>query len=970
MAMLRKIHLFVILVIISVSLTGFISIKTSSHGNDKGGNKNTVNSGQVPLIEPTFTWNTFMGSMDYDRPIGIAVDVSGNVYIVGLSHATWGNPVRPFGSGIYHAFAAKLNSNGTLMWNTFLGSVGSDYADGIAVDASGNIYVTGYSSATWGAPLNPFAGGGDVFVAKLNNAGALIWNTFLGSADYDHEGGIAVDVGGYVYVTGSSYATWGTPVNAFTGRADVFTVKLSSSGARQWNTFMGSTGGYDEARGIAVDESGKVYVTGQSNATWGTPVNSYTGGNNVFAAMLSTNGVRQWHTFMGSASGNDSNSITVDGIGNVYITGYSAATWGTPVNPFTGGLDAFATKLNNSGARLWNTFIGSVNTDYGNGIAIDGIGNVYLTGQSNETWGQSTIPFVGGIDAFTAILDTNGVRQWNNFMGSAAIDVGEAITLDRDGNIYITGMSNASWGMPMNAYSGDYDVFLAKIEAIDSTDVALVGKIDAGNRQPPFEPNHVTLGIDVKNNSADVVQNVQVDFFDGNPDLGGVNIDTVNVGNLDPGAQIPVYGEWNLIGNIEAHQVFARALVSGSVNDADPGNNTISSPISVYYVDFRHDRDAYIFSNEDVGKVTTSEIIGYLSKFHIPEMTWLDLIPFFGVLTEINGHCYGMSNSSLIYFENPDINPVDSIYNDLTLAQALENIRTYQWYVIGPTLDIWMGRMNSNTAEQYQQTLESIRSGDAVIHILIERHGLQISEGSHAVVAYKIIDLGDKKKVFYYDNNLPLNRFPSAQAETYGVFDESGFSDPYHSTREKPYFYNEAYVLEPQIYETGHLLWDFIRWIFQFHMQGQSQSVTATGLVDLLVVDGQGRRAGYISGQEVNEIPGATVTKVIGSQALILPNAGIYQISLTGVTASAQIKQSSAMEEGISISIFDPISNMEARRTSFQQIILAANEAGTIQFQHGQGETEINLPGGVSLPADVEVIVPPDYSVYIPLVKR
>jgi hypothetical protein len=120
-------------------------------------------------------WHTFMGSSGNDQGVAMAVDGSGNVYVAGYSNATWGLPVNPYaGAGDYDAFAAKLNSSGALQWHTFMGSSDNDYGRAMAVDGSGNVYVAGYSSATWGSPLNAYAGGGkDAFVAKLVSLKAM-----------------------------------------------------------------------------------------------------------------------------------------------------------------------------------------------------------------------------------------------------------------------------------------------------------------------------------------------------------------------------------------------------------------------------------------------------------------------------------------------------------------------------------------------------------------------------------------------------------------------------------------------------------------------------------------------------------------------------------------------------------------------------------------------------------------------------
>ena len=138
--------------------------------------------------------------------------------MAGFSLAPWGSPVRAYDGGNADAFAAKLDSNGNLIWNTFLGGGAAAEGYGLAVDLVGNVYVTGLSNATWGSPVHAFTGGIDIFVAKLDTNGNLIWNTFLGDGPAFETGrGVAVDVIGNVYVVGYSPTTWGSPVRAYSG---------------------------------------------------------------------------------------------------------------------------------------------------------------------------------------------------------------------------------------------------------------------------------------------------------------------------------------------------------------------------------------------------------------------------------------------------------------------------------------------------------------------------------------------------------------------------------------------------------------------------------------------------------------------------------------------------------------------------------------------------------------------------------
>ncbi|MEW6668211.1 MAG: SBBP repeat-containing protein [Thermodesulfobacteriota bacterium] len=419
------------------------------------------------VIDPKLVWNTFMGSTGSDSGGSIALDKSGNIYVAGISNATWGAPVNGYAGGL-DAFAAKLNSSGVRLWHTFAGSASNDYAYGIAVDNSGNVHLTGTSEATWGAPVDAHAGGEDVFAVKLNSSGARLWNTFMGSGVNDGNGGVAVDNSGNVYVSGRSLATWGAPVNGFAGGTDTFAVKLDSNGARVWTTFMGSgSGDWDE--GIAVDDTGNVYVAGYANATWGAPVNGHAGGSHDgFVAKLDNNGARLWHTFMGSGGTDYCLGIAVDAGGNVYVAGESNATWGTPVNGFTSGTEAFAAKLDSNGVRLWHTFMGSTGTDNALGIAVDKGGSLFVGGNSSATWGTPVKDHAGGTnDAFAVRLNGDGTRRWNTFMGSSGADSDSGIAVDDCGFLYVIGSSDTAWGTPVSGHAGGNDAFVAKHTTAD-----------------------------------------------------------------------------------------------------------------------------------------------------------------------------------------------------------------------------------------------------------------------------------------------------------------------------------------------------------------------------------------------------------------------------------------------------------------------------------------------------------------------
>ncbi|MBP6973896.1 MAG: SBBP repeat-containing protein, partial [Syntrophorhabdus sp.] len=428
----------------------------------------------LPLvIDPVYTWHTFYGSNNDDHGYGIAVDKDGNVYVTGVSTATWGAPINPH-SGLDDIVVLKLDSSGTLLWHTFHGSNGDDEGYGIAVDNDGNIYVTGYSSATWGAPINPHSGWSDIVVLKLNSSGALLWHTFHGSSSNDDGQGIAVDKDGNVYVTGVSTAAWGTPIAPHSGAHDIVVLKLDSTGTRLWNTFYGSNN-TDIGSGIAVDKDGNVYVTGYSYATWGSPITPHSGGWDIAVLKLDSSGTRLWHTFHGSNEYDYGYGIAVDNDGNVYVTGTSIAAWGTPITPHSGLTDMVVLKLGSSGTLLWHTFYGSNEEDYGSGIAVDNDGNVYVTGISTAAWGTPMNPHSGNYDIAVLKLNSSGNLLWHTFYGSDGYDYGQGIAVDKDGNVYVTGRSYAAWGTPMNPHNGSYDIVVVKLLPILSPSEGTIG---------------------------------------------------------------------------------------------------------------------------------------------------------------------------------------------------------------------------------------------------------------------------------------------------------------------------------------------------------------------------------------------------------------------------------------------------------------------------------------------------------------
>ncbi|OLE17086.1 MAG: hypothetical protein AUI36_36895 [Cyanobacteria bacterium 13_1_40CM_2_61_4] len=458
------------------------------------------------------------------------MDAHGNAYVTGHTSST--NFPTTLGAfqiafaGGSDAFVTKLNPDGSaLVYSTYLGGSnggnstgGADTNEGagIAVDADGNAYVTGFTGAndfptTPGAFQSAFAGGWDAFVTKLNPTGsALVYSTYLGGSFLDGGSGIAVDSNGNTYVTGETQSsnfptTMGAFQPALAGCCDAFVTKLNPTGsALVYSTYLGGRFG-ETSRGIVTDADGNVFVTGNTESpdfptTMGAFQSIYGGNNDAFVTKLNPIGSGLvYSTYLGGTGGERGGGIAVDANGNAYVTG---STWSLdfPTTPgafqpnFRGGdFDAFVAKFNPDGSLLvYSTYLGGSNGDYGNGIAVNAAGNAYVTGDTGpniETRNCSpctndfpTTPgtfqpnYGGGInDAYVVKLDPTGsALAYSTYLGGSSGDSGKGIAVDTGGNAFVTGMTGCFTQCATNnfpttagafqpAYAGSSDAFVAKI---------------------------------------------------------------------------------------------------------------------------------------------------------------------------------------------------------------------------------------------------------------------------------------------------------------------------------------------------------------------------------------------------------------------------------------------------------------------------------------------------------------------------
>ncbi|MCK9609906.1 MAG: SBBP repeat-containing protein [Candidatus Cloacimonas sp.] len=360
-------------------------------------------------------------------------------------------------------------------------AVGTDYdiCRGIAVDANGNSYVTGHfdGSATFGTTTLTSSGSYDIFVAKMDINGNWLWAKQAGGTNEDEGICIAINANGNSYITGFFYgsATFGTTTLTSSGDFDIFVAKLNSNGNWLWAKQAGGTDN-DFGNGIAVDANGNSYITGDfvESATFGTTTLTSSEYDDIFVAKLDINGNWLWvkqagGTYPDYFYGNY--GIAIDANGNSYVTGNFAesATFGTTTLTSSGDYDIFVAKMDINGNWLWAKQAGGTSDDYCSSITVDDNGNSYVTGGFIDiaTFGTTTLTSNGDIDIFVAKMDSNGNWLWAMQAGGTNFVVGNSIAVDDNGNSYVTGYfwGSATFGTTTMTSSGNSDIFVAKLDS-------------------------------------------------------------------------------------------------------------------------------------------------------------------------------------------------------------------------------------------------------------------------------------------------------------------------------------------------------------------------------------------------------------------------------------------------------------------------------------------------------------------------
>ena len=410
------------------------------------------------MADPAQTWSYGFGGPGMNTGYSVAIDGSGNIVVAGMFTGTMNIGGTPLVSaGVYDVFLAKFDPSGAVQWSRRFGGTGTDGATGVAVDAAGNVAITGSYQSTvnfGGSPLVS-RGGDDIFVAKFDAAGNHLWSRGFGTTRDDEGHAVAVDATGNVIITGHYGAgiDFGGGTTPFVGSVDYFVLKLNGSGAYQWSKVAGSTN-IDEGFGVAVDASNNVVVTGSffSSVNLGGGSLVSAGLSDAFIVKYAPDGTHLWSARHGAAGvaevGED---IGVDAAGSVVITGADKG--------------AFLVKYDAAGVKLWSRSFTSTSAMQGINLALSSAGEIAVTGnlQGTTNFGGGPLSSAGANDTFLAMFDAAGIHRWSERFGNTGDDAGYGCVFDATGALIATGI-----------FSGMVDFGGGPLVSLGNTDVYLV----------------------------------------------------------------------------------------------------------------------------------------------------------------------------------------------------------------------------------------------------------------------------------------------------------------------------------------------------------------------------------------------------------------------------------------------------------------------------------------------------------------
>ena len=500
-----------------------------------------------------FQWAKLISGPGTDQGFGITTDATGNVYHCGFFTGT--TDFDP-GSGTFSltsiaaggGYVSKLDASGNFVWAAAMPGI----AYKVAVDATGNVFVTGTFNGT--EDFDPGSGtmnmtatstnNTDQYICKFDNAGNFVWAGQLGGIDSEAPASISTDASGNVIIAGSFRNTVdfdpgaGTYTISSSGNVDGYVLKLTNSGGFLWAAKFGSSASYEGTCGAVADAAGNIYVTGTAVGTTDfdpsptsvVTVTASTSSSDIYLLKLDASGNFGWVKLFGSTFANDeSRAIALDATGNIYIAGnfadgadFDPSPTSTTTLTVVGGLDCFVAKYDNTGNLIFAKGFGSAAYDCCKDIKVSASGNICYTGVffqnadfDPSAAGTYTVACAGPNDAFIGAMDNGGNFLWAGALAPWSYDNIDQVALNATGDIYVNGsfMFNTDFDPGagvFNLSSTATDAFILKL----SNGAVGVKETTLTKSDISVYPNPFTNFITIKTENTGSLKNLRLSIFD------------------------------------------------------------------------------------------------------------------------------------------------------------------------------------------------------------------------------------------------------------------------------------------------------------------------------------------------------------------------------------------------------------------------------------------------------------------------
>ena len=387
---------------------------------------------------------------------GVTIDDVGSIYVVGRTGGVLRGQTR--GGGSSDAYVVKFDRGGNELWVRQFGGVGADSALAGAVDTFGNLYVVGQSPGDLPGRLS-VGGVSGAFVRKYSGYGDELWSRQFGTQVSAIANGVAVEAAGNVYVAGQVEGA--LPGQPHFGYNDAFVRAYDSSGKELWTRQFGAEGG-DFALDVAVDQEGGLYVVGWSSRDVPRPGRPSAVEMIAFARKYDREGINIWDVRFGGSSFARANSAGVDEAGNLCVSGWIRGA--LPGQAQVGETDPFVRKYDRDGIEVWTRQFGTDDEDRAEAIDVDGDGNLYVVGWTLGRFpGQAGLgeqDIFARTDAFVTMFDSDGRELWTGQFGTKEPQLSKGVVADDSGNLYVVGQTSGPiFG---ESHYGTMDAFVVK----------------------------------------------------------------------------------------------------------------------------------------------------------------------------------------------------------------------------------------------------------------------------------------------------------------------------------------------------------------------------------------------------------------------------------------------------------------------------------------------------------------------------